>query len=145
MVATLVAAAAAGCARSAPGPLVAASTTMVTAWQIPQNPLTDPALTDPKLSEQIKWGYRIFVDTPKEAPRLTGGKVSCANCHLNAGQRDRALPIVGIAGMFPEYNNRAVRLISLQDRVVDCFLRSENATQHLEGGEAEHTGSDADV
>ena len=30
--------------------------------------------------------------------------------------------------MFPEYNNRAARLISLQDRVVDCFLRSENAT-----------------
>ena len=30
--------------------------------------------------------------------------------------------------MFPEYNNRAARLISLPDRVVDCFLRSENAT-----------------
>src|SRR5262249_57364684 len=34
----------------------------------------------------------------------------------------------GIAGMFPEYNNRAARLISVPDRVVDCFLRSENAT-----------------
>ena len=55
-------------------------------------------------------------------------QVSCANCHLNAGQRERALPLVGITGMFPEYNNRAARLISLQDRVVDCFLRSENGT-----------------
>src|SRR5206468_7177182 len=62
IVATMLALAAAGCARPAPSPLIAASTTMVTAWQIPQNPLTDPALTDPKLSEQIKWGYRIFVD-----------------------------------------------------------------------------------
>jgi thiosulfate dehydrogenase len=140
-VAAMLAAAAAGCSRSGPpSPLIAASTTMVTAWQIPQNPLTDPALTDPKLSEQIKWGYRIFVDTPREAPHLTGGKVSCANCHLNAGQRDRALPLVGVAGMFPEYNNRAVRLISLQDRVVDCFLRSENGTQHLDDGEAERAG-----
>ena len=101
---------------------------MVTAWQIPQDPLTDPSLTEPRLSEPIKWGYRIFVDTPREAPQLTGGKVSCINCHLNAGQRDRALPIVGVAGMFPEYNTRAARLISLPDRVVDCFLRSENAT-----------------
>ena len=127
-------AATAACARAAaPGPLIAASTTMVTAWQVPQNPLADPALTDPKLSEQIKWGYRIFVDTPHEAPRFTGGKVTCSNCHLNAGQRDRALPIVGIAGMFPEYNNRAARLISLADRVVDCFLRSENATAHVSG------------
>jgi thiosulfate dehydrogenase len=146
IVAAMLAAAAAGCSRSAPpSPLIAASTTMVTAWQIPQNPLTDPALTDPKLSEQIKWGYRIFVDTPREAPHLTGGKVSCANCHLNAGQRDRALPVVGVAGMFPEYNNRAARLISLQDRVVDCFLRSENGTQHLDEGEAERAGPAADA
>jgi thiosulfate dehydrogenase len=113
-----------------PSPLISASTTMVTAWQIPRDPLLDPSLTDPKLAEPIKWGYRIFVDTPREAPRLTGGKVACMNCHLNAGQRERALPLVGIAGMFPEYNNRAARLISLPDRIVDCFLRSENATGH---------------
>ncbi|MCU1381881.1 MAG: hypothetical protein JWL71_578 [Acidobacteria bacterium] len=121
--------AAAGCARPAtPGPLIPATTTMTTAWQIPQDPTTDPALTDPKLGEQIKWGYRIFVNTPDEAPRFTGGSVACVNCHLNAGQRERALPLVGISGMFPEFNNRAARLISLPDRVVDCFLRSENAT-----------------
>src|SRR5206468_11183072 len=111
-----------------PSPLVPASTTMVTAWQVPQDPTSDPKLTDPKLGDQIKWGYRLFTNTPHEAPKLTGGGVSCANCHLNAGQRERALPLVGITGMFPEYNNRAARLISLQDRVVDCFLRSENAT-----------------
>jgi thiosulfate dehydrogenase len=117
----------AACARTAPSPLIPASTTMVTAWQVPQDPTRDTAL-DPRLADQIKWGYRIFVDTPHEAPRLTGGAVACVNCHLNAGQRERALPLVGITGMFPEYNNRAARLISLQDRVVDCFLRSENAT-----------------
>jgi thiosulfate dehydrogenase len=100
---------------------------MVTAWQIPQDPTNDPTLTDPKLGDQIKWGYRIFMGTPHEAPKLTGGNVACVNCHLNAGQRERALPLVGIAGMFPEYNNRAARLISLPDRVVDCFMRSENA------------------
>jgi thiosulfate dehydrogenase len=30
--------------------------------------------------------------------------------------------------MFPEYNRRSGRLYSLADRIVDCFLRSENAT-----------------
>ena len=133
MTLAMVTAGAAGCARSTPPPLIAASTTMVTAWQVPQDPHNDPSLADPRLGEQIKWGYRIFTDTPREAPRLTGGKVSCVNCHLNAGQRDRALPLVGVAGMFPEYNNRAARLISLPDRIVDCFLRSENGTAHDAG------------
>jgi len=128
--AVLATVAAAACARSAApaSPLIPATTTMVTAWQVPLKPLADPSLTDPRLADQIKWGYKIFTDTPHEAARFSGGTVSCANCHLNAGQRERALPIVGIAGMFPEYNNRAARLISLADRVVDCFLRSENAT-----------------
>ena len=125
----IVAAAAAGCSRSTrTNPLVPATTTMVTAWQVPLDPLKDPSLTDAKVADQIKWGYRIFVDTPHEAPKFTGGKVACANCHLNAGQRERALPVVGVAGVFPEYNNRSARLITLADRVVDCFLRSENAT-----------------
>jgi len=103
---------------------------MVTAWEVPHDPSKDPSLSDQRLGEQIKWGYRIFTNTPQEAPTLTGGKVSCANCHLNAGQRDRALPLVGVAGMFPEYNNRAARLISLPDRIVDCFMRSENGAVH---------------
>ena len=113
-------------------PLVSASSTMVTAWVVPNNPLEDKTLGTSPLAEQVRWGYRIFVDTPKEAPRFTGGRVSCANCHLNAGQRDRALPVVGVAGQFPEYNNRAARLISLADRVVDCFIRSENGTAYDE-------------
>src|SRR5262249_21794701 len=108
--------------------LVPASTTMVTAWQLPRNPLEDPTLDKSPLAEQVRWGFKIFTDTPTHAPRFVGGKVSCANCHLNAGQRERALPLVGVAGMFPEYNARAARLISLADRVVDCFMRSENAT-----------------
>jgi thiosulfate dehydrogenase len=125
----------AGCARSKtpPNPLVPATTTMVTAWQVPLDPLTSLSVSDRRLAEQIAWGYRIFVDTPREAPRFTGGQVACANCHLNAGQRDRALPLVAVAGMFPEYNTRAARLISLADRVVDCFLRSENATGRGDG------------
>jgi thiosulfate dehydrogenase len=110
------------------GPLVSAKTSMVTAWFVPKNPLTDPALDDSKLSKEIRWGFRIFTNTPREAPQFAPGKMSCNNCHLNAGQRERSLPLVGVAGMFPEYNKRSGRLYSLGDRVVDCFLRSENAT-----------------
>src|SRR5262249_16802558 len=96
-----------------------------------RNPLTDASLDDSKLSKDIRWGYQIFTDTPGQAARFAPGRGSCNNCHLNGGQRERSLPLVGVAGMFPEYNRPAGRLIRLADRVVDCFLRSQNATGRL--------------
>ena len=109
------------------GPLVPASATMVTAWQVPKNPLADAALDKSPLSEEIRTGFKIFTNTPTEVPRLAPGRMSCSNCHMNAGQREKSLPLVGVAGMFPEYNRRSARLFSLGDRITDCFLRSENA------------------
>lgn len=117
----------ASCSR-ATSPLISSKTTMQTAWDFPKNPLTDPSLDDSKLSKEIKFGFKLFTNTPGEAPQFAPGKISCNNCHLNAGQRERSLPLVAIAGMFPEYNRRSGRLYSLNDRIVDCFLRSENAT-----------------
>ena len=130
LVTVTIAAATAGCARAKePAPLIPATTTMVTAWQIPRNPLEDRALAGSKDAREIRRGYRIFMDTPKEAPRFAHGKVTCGNCHLNAGQRERALPLVGVAGAFPEFNKRSGRPYQLVDRIVDCFWRSENGTE----------------
>ena len=117
------------------GPLIPARTTMVTAWDVPKNPLNDTSLDDSRLSKDIRWGFRIFTNTPGEAARFTPSRVSCNNCHLNAGQRERSLPLVAVAGMFPEYNRRSGRLYSLGDRIVDCFLRSENATGMIDEGQ----------
>src|SRR6266496_2557484 len=115
------------------GALIPATTTMVTAWDIPDNPLTDTSLDDSRLSKDIRWGYKLFTNTPAEAKQFVPGKMTCANCHLNAGQRERSLPLVAVAAMFPEYNRRSGRLYSLNDRIVDCFWRSENATGAVEG------------
>jgi thiosulfate dehydrogenase len=122
------------------GPLIASRTTMVTAWDVPKNPLGDPTLDESKLANEIRWGFRIFTNTPREAARFTPSTISCSNCHLNAGQRERSLPLVGVAGMFPEYNRRSGRLYTLGDRIVDCFLRSENATGMIEAEGGQLTG-----
>jgi thiosulfate dehydrogenase len=124
------------------GPLIASRTTMVTAWDVPRNPLTDSTLDQSKLSNEIRWGFRIFTNTPVEAARFTPSRISCNNCHLNAGQRERSLPLVGVAGMFPEYNRRSGRLYTLGDRIVDCFLRSENATGTIEADAGPRAGDD---
>jgi thiosulfate dehydrogenase len=120
------------CARTSP--LIPSDTALTTAWDFPRNPLTDPDLDNSRLSEDIRWGFRLFTDTSREAPQFSPGRMTCNNCHLNGGQRERSLPLVGIAGMFPEYNRRAGRLYSLSDRVVDCFMRSQNATGALAKG-----------
>src|SRR5438309_1683599 len=119
------------------GPLVSSATNMMTAWYFPKNPLTDRSLDNSKLSQDIKWGFRLFTDTPHQAPQFAPSKMSCNNCHLNGGQRERSLPLVGVAGMFPEYNRRSGRLYSLGDRIVDCFVRSENGTGATEAGDGE--------
>jgi thiosulfate dehydrogenase len=110
------------------GPLIDASATMVAAWEFPKTPLVDASLDALPLSEEIRRGFRIFTNTPREVPQLAPGGMSCTNCHMNGGQREKSLPLVGTTGMFPEYNRRSGRLFSLGDRITDCFLRSENAT-----------------
>ena len=84
-----------------PGPLVSSRATMVTAWEFPRNPLTDPTLDNSPLSNEIRRGFRIFTNTRAEAARFTPSRMSCNNCHLNGGQREKSLPLVGITGMFP--------------------------------------------
>lgn len=68
--------------------------------------------------DEVRLGYRIFENTPKYAQARTQSKLSCGNCHLNAGQKEGAMPLVGIASVFPEYNKRTGRMFTLEDRVV---------------------------
>ena len=108
--------------------LVPAQANISTVGQLPLNPDTAKLPSNQYLADQIKLGLQIVLDTPKNAPKYVGGDMSCANCHLNAGQKDKAFPWVGIAAMFPEYSGRSGALRSLEDRIRGCFQRSENGT-----------------
>ena len=116
------------------GPLIPAHTTIVTAWDIPRNPLTDTSLDHSPEGAQIRQGFQLFMNTPLLASRFVRNGLTCNNCHLNAGQRDRAMALVGVASVFPEYNKRAGISFTLEDRIVGCFLRSENATANADAG-----------
>src|ERR1051326_2876311 len=58
------------------GVLIPASTTMVTAWDMPQNPLTDKSLDDSRLSKDIRWGFKLFNSRPWESKQFGAGKVT---------------------------------------------------------------------
>lgn len=71
-------------------------------------------------------GRNIFEQTSIYAPENTSAKVSCGNCHTAAGTAPTAAPMTRIVGRFPQFSARAGRVITLQDRVRECFVRSEN-------------------
>jgi thiosulfate dehydrogenase len=68
----------------------------------------------------------VLTETQIYAKAYVGNGLSCSSCHLEAGQKAYAAPWVGLWGVFPEYRSRNGRVITLQDRVNDCFLRSMN-------------------
>jgi thiosulfate dehydrogenase len=91
-------------------------------WQPPSR-ATIP--NGPK-GESIRLGERIFNDTPIYAAEHTGADISCDSCHAGHGTQPFASPMVGVPATFPQYNARAGHVISLKDRIQECFVRSEN-------------------
>ena len=77
-------------------------------------------------SNRIHLGREIFDHTPKTVSQYVGAKVACADCHINDGTAAYAAPMIDLAEIFPIFNKRAGYEISLQDRIQECFTRSEN-------------------
>jgi thiosulfate dehydrogenase len=97
------------------------------ATERPRDPFRDPVAGDAAAVEAVKIGYLLFTQTPHFLTPMVASRLACSNCHLNAGQRLGALPVVGAARAYPAPSTRAGRPISLADRLVGCLLRSTNA------------------
>jgi thiosulfate dehydrogenase len=80
----------------------------------------------PGRSADVALGRALFNETPVYGAKYVGGRIACANCHLQGGTTPFASPVVGIVGSFPMYSKRSGRKITLEDRVEECMTRSEN-------------------
>ena len=97
----------------------------------PQNsqPTVPPPGTPPVLPPQqqlIHQGKLIFDYTPQYAAQWTGNTLTCTDCHRLSGTADYASPMIDVAGLFPMFSKRAGHVITLQNRIQECFVRSEN-------------------
>ncbi|WP_396127396.1 c-type cytochrome [Acidicapsa acidisoli] len=52
-------------------------------------------------------------------------KLFCNECHFQSGTAAYAAPMIDMARLFPMFNKRAGHAISLQNRIRECFSRSE--------------------
>ena len=76
--------------------------------------------------EQIRLGYELVVQTQQFAAPYVGNRLTCANCHLDAGLDPNSASFVGIAQAYPEYRPRAGKVLTLADRINECFERNLN-------------------
>jgi thiosulfate dehydrogenase len=95
---------------------------------------SSPASTSRSTEDLASLGKLIFHDTPNQARPYVGARLACSSCHLNDGTTPYAAPMTGIAPLFPEFSQRVKRMISLTDRINECFVRSENGRPLPENG-----------
>lgn len=76
----------------------------------------------------IHQGELVFDETLKYAPDYVGNRLSFSDCHIQSGTAAYAAPMIDLAGLFPMFNKRAGHMISLQNRIQECFTRSEAGT-----------------
>ena len=86
------------------------------------------ALPPGALGASIQLGRDVINDPQKYVPHNVTADMSCAACHLGAGTVPRGGTFVGTYARFPQWNKRAHRVITLQDRLAECFLYSMNGT-----------------
>lgn len=83
-------------------------------------------------AEVLVYGMRLMTETKALMPDHVGAEINCGSCHLNGGTVAKASPFNGVVPLFPMYNARAGRVISIEERLNGCFLRSMNGTRLAE-------------
>jgi thiosulfate dehydrogenase len=87
----------------------------------------DPrALPSGPVGESIAYGRDVIVKTPRLMKAFVRADMACAACHLAGGTQARGGSFIGVYARFPQWNKRGRRVITLQDRIAECFLYSMN-------------------
>ncbi|MBU8880988.1 c-type cytochrome [Bacillus sp. FJAT-29790] len=92
------------------------------------HPYPPPSLDEVPDGEEgdlIKLGYKYATETSSALDGYVGNKLSCASCHANGGY-EAPLDLVGISKTYPQYNPRAGKEVTLENRINGCFRRSMN-------------------
>ena len=89
-------------------------------------PPPESAMPGGKLGKMIKLGENVFNDTQKYATKYVGNGLNCENCHLQAGRQAYAAPLWGAYVIYPRYQAKAGKVVTLAKRFQECFQFSMN-------------------
>lgn len=92
-----------------------------------------------ELQYMIQLGETLMRETnthPMTASFIPESGLTCSSCHLDAGKKKAiASTFIGAATAFPAFNDRDGGVITLQDRINSCFMRSMNGIRLPENSE----------
>jgi thiosulfate dehydrogenase len=68
----------------------------------------------------------LLSHTRLRLPAYDGARLNCTSCHLDGGRRTSALPWYGAVSHYPRVSARAGGVVTLSERIDECFERSLN-------------------
>jgi len=97
----------------------------------PQEPARDPPVRkfpDGPLGETVQLGQELVERTTTHplTKEFVGNALNCTSCHLQNGTDPKAATFIGVATAYPAWSPREKRVITLEDRILNCFMRSCN-------------------
>ncbi len=112
------------CAAVMPAMRVRADVPPPAAYVVP----ADSLIPAGPMGVSIRRGREILLHARDSLPVHVGNRLTCTNCHREAGTLPASGPWVGSYAGFPQYNARAGRVIRMEDRINECLRRSLNGT-----------------
>ncbi len=83
-------------------------------------------IPDDKYGDMVRWGRNIFINTQEYGKRYVRNGLNCSNCHLAEGRQPYAAPMWAAYGKYPMYRNKNRSVVTLHERIQDCFKYSMN-------------------
>lgn len=102
-----------------------------------EQPIVPAAYPEGPLGEVVRLG-ELLVNETKDHPLskpFIGNQLNCTSCHLEGGQHPDAGSFLQTATAYPAWSPRENRVITLEDRVLNCFMRSQNGVRPPNGSQ----------
>lgn len=111
---------------------------------IVHNPPSLDDVPEGPMGEAILRGYELVNDTSNvlraEASSVEDGEarvnaLSCTSCHAGAGMDENSSSMVGVSAVYPMYIPRSGQIVTLEERINGCMVRSMNGEKFAEDDE----------
>ncbi|QDT01314.1 c-type cytochrome [Adhaeretor mobilis] len=101
----------------------------------PQGTTAEGTYPAGQLGEVVRLGEEIVRRTSEHplSKQYVGNSLNCTSCHLDSGRHASAGSFLGTAAAYPAWSPREQRVITLEDRALNCFMRSQNGIRPPNG------------